>query len=82
MTTENRTPPTTATTGTTVANAAPRRLPRGPVWVLLILAVAANAGASLFSLPIAIGILFGVIAFTLGALLVHDHYRRRTQRNM
>ncbi|MGC7095364.1 hypothetical protein ACPZ19_11905 [Amycolatopsis lurida] len=76
MTTENHTPDTT---GATAAKAAPRRLPRGLVWVLLLLAVAANAGVSVFSLPIAIGVGFGIIAFGLGALLVRDHYRRRTQ---
>jgi bacteriorhodopsin len=46
------------------------------VWVLLILAVAANAGASLFSLPFVIGVVFGLVALGLGALLVRDHYRR------
>jgi hypothetical protein len=79
MTTENDTPHTTATTVDTAAGAPPRGLSRGLVWVLLILAVAANASASLFSLPIAVGVVFGVIALGLGALLVRDHYRRRTR---
>lgn len=75
MTTVNPTPDTAATVD--AAEGTPRReLPRGLVWVLLILAVAANAGSSLFSLPIAVGVVFGVVALSLGALLVRDHYRR------
>lgn len=77
MTAENHSPGTTAVN--TAAGSPPRRLPRGLVWVLLLLAVAANAGASLFSLPIAVGVAFGVVALGLGALLVRDHYRRRTR---
>lgn len=75
LTTVNPTPDTAATVD--AAEGTPRReLPRGLVWVLLILAVAANAGSSLFSLPIAVGVVFGVVALSLGALLVRDHYQR------
>ncbi len=53
-----------------------RGLPRPLLWVLLVVAVAANGIASLSSLPVAVGATFGVIALALGALLVRDHYRR------
>ncbi|HEX7306201.1 hypothetical protein [Lentzea sp.] len=70
MTAENSTPGT---------DGAPRRaLPRVLVWVLLVLALAANACVSLFSLPIALGMFSGVVALALAALLVRDHFRRRT----
>ena len=56
-----------------------RRLPRPLLWVLLILALAANGIASLSSLPVVVGVAFGVLALALGALLVRDHYRRRAR---
>jgi hypothetical protein len=60
------------------ASAAPARgLPRPLLWVLLVVAVAANGISSLSSLPVAVGATFGVIALALGALLVRDHYCRR-----
>ena len=57
----------------------PRGLPRGLLAALLVLVLAANAGASLSPLPDAVGVVFGVIALALGALLVRDHYRRRAR---
>ena len=57
--------------------AGPDVLPRRLVWLLLVIVLAANAGASLSSLPAAVGIVFGVLAVALGALLVRDHRRRR-----
>jgi Flp pilus assembly protein TadB len=65
-----------------------RRTPAGParglsrplLWVLLVVALAANAFASVSSLPTVVGVVFGVVALALGALLVRDHYRRRAGR--
>ena len=54
-----------------------RGLPRPLLWVLLGIAVVANAITSVSSLPIVVGAAFGVLAIALGALLVRDHYRRR-----
>ncbi|MBP2326779.1 hypothetical protein JOF56_007164 [Kibdelosporangium banguiense] len=68
-------------TGMTDTDAAPRRLPHELLWVLLTLAVAANTGASLFSMSVAVGVVFGVVALGLAALLAYDHYRRRTRRS-
>jgi hypothetical protein len=47
------------------------------LWVLLGIAVTANAVASTSSLPSVVGVVFGVVALGLGALLVRDHLRRR-----
>jgi hypothetical protein len=55
-----------------------RRSFRRPLlWVLLVVAVAANATTSLAGLPIAVSATLGVLALALGALLVRDHYRLR-----
>jgi hypothetical protein len=54
-----------------------RGLPRPLLWVLLGIAVTANAVASTSSLPSVVGVVFGVVALGLGALLVRDHLRRR-----
>ena len=56
-----------------------RGLPRPLLWLLLVLAVAANAITSVSSLPTAVGVVFGVVALGLGALLVRDHFRRRAR---
>jgi hypothetical protein len=48
------------------------------LWVLLGIALVANAVTSVSSLPTAVGVTFGVVALALGALLVRDHYRART----
>lgn len=58
---------------------AARGLPRPLLWVLLVIALAANALTSVSSLPAAVGVVFGVVALALGALLVRDHYRRRAR---
>lgn len=56
---------------------AARGLPRPLLWVLLVVALAANALASVSSLPPVVGAVFGVVVLALGALLFRDHYRRR-----
>jgi hypothetical protein len=56
-----------------------RGLPRPLLWVLLVLALAANAITSISPLPVAVGVVFGVLALALGVLLVRDHYRRRAR---
>jgi Flp pilus assembly protein TadB len=58
-----------------------RGLPRPLLWVLLVIALAANAITSVSPLPTTVGVVFGVIALALGALLVRDHYRRRAGRS-
>jgi Flp pilus assembly protein TadB len=55
----------------------PRGLPRPLLWVLLVIALAANAISSVSSLPTVVSVAFGVLVLALGALLVRDHYRRR-----
>jgi Flp pilus assembly protein TadB len=54
-----------------------RGLPRPLLWALLVVALAANALTSVSSLPAVVGVVFGVVALGLGALLVRDHLRRR-----
>jgi Flp pilus assembly protein TadB len=56
-----------------------RGLPRPLLWVLLVVALAANAVTSISALPVAVSAAFGVLALALGALLVRDHYRRRAR---
>jgi len=70
-----------ATSGAQRETSAPpaRGLPRPFLWVLLVIAVAANAVLSVSSLPTVVGAAFGVLALALGALLVRDHYRRRAR---
>ncbi|MFD9702552.1 hypothetical protein [Lentzea sp. NPDC059081] len=70
MTNENGTP------GTPKAS---RELPRVLAWVLLVLALAVNICVSLFSLPLALGVVSGVIALALAAILVSDHRRKRSR---
>ncbi len=57
-----------------------RGLSRPLLWVLLVIALAANAITSISPLPTVVGGVFGVVALALGALLVRDHYRRRGTR--
>ncbi|TQM10011.1 hypothetical protein [Pseudonocardia kunmingensis] len=54
-----------------------RGLPRPLLWVLLAVALAANALTSVSALPAAVGVVCGVVALALIALLVRDHHRRR-----
>jgi hypothetical protein len=56
-----------------------RGLPRPLLWVLLVVALAANGITSLAGLPLALTATLGVLALALGALLVRDHYRRRAR---
>ncbi|MHA6631204.1 hypothetical protein ACU61A_37710 [Pseudonocardia sichuanensis] len=56
---------------------AARGLPRPLLWVLLAVALAANALTSVSALPAAVGVVCGVAALALIALLVRDHLRRR-----
>ena len=56
---------------------AARGFQRPLLWVLLALALAANAITSVLSVPTAVSASFGVLALALGALLVRDYYRRR-----
>lgn len=58
---------------------AQRGLPRPLLWVLLVVALAANAGTSFSALPVAVSAAFGVLVLALGALLGRDHYRRRAR---
>jgi Flp pilus assembly protein TadB len=65
---------------TTTHGGAPTRSSHRPLlWVLLVLAVAANATTSLVGLPIVVSSALGVIALALAALLVRDHYQRRAR---
>jgi Flp pilus assembly protein TadB len=56
-----------------------RGLPRPLLWVLFVLALAANAITSISPLPTVVGVAFGVVALALGALLVRDHHHRRAR---
>lgn len=56
-----------------------RGVGRRTLWVLLIVAVAANGITSVSALPAVVGVAFGALALVLGALLVRDHYRRRAR---
>jgi hypothetical protein len=47
------------------------------LWVLLIVALVANATTSLLGLPVLVSASLGVLALVFGALLVRDHLRRR-----
>ena len=58
-----------------------RGLPRPLLWVLFVIALAANALTSISPLPTVVGVVFGLVALALGALLVRDHYRRRARRS-
>jgi hypothetical protein len=71
--------PTTSTTHSESAAAPARGLPRPLLWVLLVVAVAANGTTSLLGLPLVVSATLGVLALALGALLVRDHYQRRTR---
>lgn len=68
---------TTTNSGTPATPA--RGLPRPLLWGLVALAVIANGLSSLSPLPTAVGATFGIIALTLGALLIRDHYRPRSR---
>lgn len=48
------------------------------LWVLVIIALAANAITSLAGLT-AVSVVLGVVTLGLGALLVRDHLRRRVR---
>jgi Flp pilus assembly protein TadB len=67
----------------TGAPATPPARPAAPsrrlLWVLLVVALAANGTASVLSQPV-VAAVFGVVVLVLGALLVRDHLRRRGQR--
>jgi hypothetical protein len=67
----------TADPATPGAQRASRGLPRPLLWVLLVIALAANAISSVSSLPTVVSVAFGVLVLALGALLVRAHYRRR-----
>ncbi len=65
---------------TTTHSGAPTRSSHRPLlWVLLVLAVAANATTSVMGLPVAVSAALGVLALALAALLVRDHYQRRAR---
>jgi hypothetical protein len=49
------------------------------LWVLLVIALAANGITSLAGLPIAVSASAGVLTLVLAALLVRDHHRRRAR---
>jgi Flp pilus assembly protein TadB len=59
---------------------APARGSRRPLlWVLLVVALAANGITSLAGLSIAVTAPLGVLALALGAVLVRDYYQHRTR---
>ncbi|MFP5069016.1 hypothetical protein ACLFMI_05040 [Pseudonocardia nantongensis] len=52
---------------------------RRVLWLLLILALAADVISAVLALPAAVGSAFGVLALVSGGLLVRDHHRRRAR---
>jgi hypothetical protein len=72
---EERSEPPAPRPGTGTAG---RTFPRPLLWTLLVVSLTANGITSISPLPVGVGIAFGVLSLVLAALLIRDHYRRRS----